>query len=163
MRRSCHADFRSPLSVQVGLNAEVGSFPAGAGNCEAGSGGCEAALVQIQCGWVGVRCASVGVRAATVDLRGCFAGRDRVPDDYIDDGEEYRQLESSYHAGRCECRGMSSDYIVGSAAYKRALPVVSPGADEYSVAWARYHGLVSAYIGPRNGCDRRRRNDDPCW
>ena len=100
MRRSCHADFRSPLSVQVGLSAEVGSFPAGAGNCEAGSGGCEAAMVQIQSGWVGVRCASVGVRAATVGLRGCFAGCDRGSDDCIDDGEEYRQLQSSYHAER---------------------------------------------------------------
>ena len=162
MRRSCQADFRSPLSVQVGLNAEVGSFPAGAGNCEAGSGGCEATSVQIQCGLVGVRCASVGVRAATDDLRDRSAGRDRVPDDYINVGEEYQQLQSSYHAGRCQCRGMSSDYIVGSAAYERALPVDSPRADEYGVAWAPYHGLVSAYIGLRNGCDRRRRNDDPC-
>jgi hypothetical protein len=162
MRRSCHADFRSPLSVQVGLNAEVGSFPAGAGNCEAGSGGCEAAMVQIQSGWVGVRCASVGVRAATDDVRDRSAGRDRVPDDYINVGEEYQQLQSSYHAGRCECRGMSSDYIVGSAAYDGALPVVSTRADEYSVSWARYHGSMSAYIGLRNPYDRRWTNDDVC-
>ena len=43
------------------------------------------------------------------------------------------QLQSSYHAGRCECGGMSSDDIVGSAAYDGALPVVSTRADEYSV------------------------------
>jgi hypothetical protein len=150
MLGSCHADFGSALSAQVGLNEEVGSVPARAGNCEAGSGGCEAAMVQIQSGLVGVRCASVGVQAATDDLPDRSAGRDRVPDDYINDGEEYQQRRSSYHAGRCECRGMSSDYIVGSAAYDGTLPVVSTRADEYSVAWARYHGSMSAYIGFRN-------------
>lgn len=119
-------------------------------------------MVQIQSGWVGVRCALVGVRAATDELRDRSARRDRAPDDYMNGGEEYMQLQSSYHARRCECGGMSSDYIVGSAAYDGALPVISIRAGEYNVAWTRYHGSMSAYIGLRNRCDRRWTNDDPC-
>jgi hypothetical protein len=160
MRGSCHADFRSPLSAQVGLNQEVGSFPPRTGKCEAGSGRCEAAMVQIQSGWVGVRCASVGVRAATDDLPDRSTRRDPVPDGYINHSEKYEKFQSSYHAGRCECEGMFSDYIVGSAAYDGALPVARARVDEYSVGWARYHGSMSACIGLRTGCDRRRTNDD---
>jgi hypothetical protein len=52
-------------------------------------------------------------------------------------GEEYMQLQSSYHAGRCECGSMSSDDIVGSAAYDGALPVASTRADEYNVTGRR--------------------------
>lgn len=125
-RRSCHAGFCSPLSAQVGLYNDVGSVPAKAGNCEAEWGGCEAAMVPIQSGWVAVRCASVEVRAATDDLQDGSAGCDRVPDDYSDDGEKYRQLQSGYHAERCERRALSSGYIVSSAAYDRGRPSAAP-------------------------------------
>jgi len=90
MRRSCHGDFCAPLSAQVGLYNDVGSAPAKAGNCEAESAECETALVPIPFGLVRLRCAPVGVRAATDDLRDGSAGRDRVPDDYIDNREKYR-------------------------------------------------------------------------
>jgi hypothetical protein len=163
MRRSCHAGFCSPLSAQVGLYKDLGSAPAKAGNCEADSGVCQAAMVPIQSGWVGLRCASVEVRAARDELRDRSAGRDRVPADYIDVEEEYRQLQSSHHADRCECRGMSSDYIASSAAYDRALPVGSTGADEYSVSWRWHYGSMSAYLGLRNRYDRCRPNYDLRW
>jgi len=93
-------------------------------------------MVPIRSGWVGVRCAPVEVPAATDDLRDGSAGRDRVPDDYIDHGYKYWQLLSSYHAERCQCRGMSSGYIVSWAAYDRALTVGSARFHQYSVAWA---------------------------
>jgi len=150
MRRSCHADFGSALPAQVGLIVEVGSLPSRAGNREAGSGGCEAAMVRIQSGLVGLRCASVEIPAATDDLPDRSARCDPVPDAHINEGEEYQQIQSSYHAGWGECRGMPSDYIVGSATYDGARPVVDTRADEYNVAWARYHGSMSACIGLRN-------------
>ena len=162
MRRSCHAGFCAPLSAQVGLYNDVGSAPAEAGNCEAESGGCWAAMVPIQSGWVGVRCASVEVPAATDHLRDGSARRDRIPDHYIDHGEKYRQLQSSYPAERCEYRGMSSVYIVSWAACDRALPVGSTRFHQYSVAWASYHGSISAYTALRNRYNRCCANDDDC-
>src|SRR3954452_14369526 len=100
MRRSCHDDFGSPLWAQVGLNEEVDSLPGSAGECEADPDGCEAAMEQIQSGLVRLRCAPVGVRAASHDIRDRSAGCDPVPDDYINDGETYHQLQSSYDAAR---------------------------------------------------------------
>jgi hypothetical protein len=91
-------------------------------------------MMPIRSGWVGVRCASVEIRSGTGDLRDGSAGRDRVPDDYIDHREKYRQVQSSYHAERCQCRGMSSGYIVSWATYDRALPVGSAGLHQYSFA-----------------------------
>jgi hypothetical protein len=96
------------------------------------------------------------------DLRDGSAGCDPLPHDYINDREEYQQLQSSYDAGRWECRDMSSEYIVLSAVYDGPQPVVSTRPDEYSVASARYDGWISVYIGRWTRYHRRRRNYDLC-
>ena len=73
-------------------------MPRKAGSGGAGSDGCEAATDQIQSGLAGLRCVPHQVQVAVDDLPCDTADSDAVPDDYIDEREEYEQLQSSYDA-----------------------------------------------------------------